>query len=176
MKCRVKRHAVIQPQDPSYRVIPLTKGQNALIDTGDYDWLNQWNWHALSTPTGFYAARNSKRGEGGGHTILMHRALLKLKGKQEGDHENWNTLDNRRFNIRRATHSQNKAHTPKRSDNKSGYIGVIWSNEKNKWRANIRVKGKQRHLGYFNKLTEAAAVRDQAAMKIHGKFASLNSM
>jgi hypothetical protein len=34
---RVNRHAVIQPLDQSYRIIPLTRGQNALVDSTSFE-------------------------------------------------------------------------------------------------------------------------------------------
>ena len=39
LKPRKKRHEVVQPQDPSYRLIPLIQGQNAFIDVEDLELL-----------------------------------------------------------------------------------------------------------------------------------------
>ena len=57
-KLRVKRHAVTQPLDQSYRLIPLTQGQNAIVDVEDFEWLDQWNWCAQWTGRHFYAVRH----------------------------------------------------------------------------------------------------------------------
>ncbi len=61
-KRRMKRHAVTQPLDPSYRLIPLTQHQNAIVDTADFDWLSQWNWHANLCDKGFYVRRTTRQG------------------------------------------------------------------------------------------------------------------
>jgi hypothetical protein len=37
MKFSVKRHAVTQPLESSYRLLPLTRGQNAIVDAADYE-------------------------------------------------------------------------------------------------------------------------------------------
>jgi hypothetical protein len=33
----MKRHSVVQPLDTSYRLIPLTQGQNAIVDAADFE-------------------------------------------------------------------------------------------------------------------------------------------
>jgi hypothetical protein len=95
-----KRHEVIQPLDTSYRLIPLTQNQTAIVDVSDYEYLNQWNWHAQYSKAvkGFYAVRWM---EGGG-TLQMSRAILGLQygNPTEADHRSGNTLDNRRDNLR----------------------------------------------------------------------------
>ena len=44
---RMPRHPVTQPSDPSYLLIPLTQGQNAIVDAVDYDRLMQFNFGTL---------------------------------------------------------------------------------------------------------------------------------
>src|SRR6266851_8668054 len=136
----VVRHEVVQPPDTSYRLIPLTQGQNAIVDTADYDWLMQWNWCAWwsKDSKSFYAERGEKH-NGHKRTIYMHRTILECGPNQETDHHDRNTLNNRRYNLRKATKSQNRNNQKIRSDNKSGYKGVSWDNRKNKWIAQIAI-------------------------------------
>jgi hypothetical protein len=175
---RVKRHAVTQPQDPSYRLIPLTKGQNAIVDTSDYDWLNQWNWYAEwnNKDRTFRAGRNGYRTGGlpASH-ILMHRVILDCKPGEEVDHEDRNPLNNRRKNLRKCTHSQNVCNASLSSGNKSGFKGVSKVSGAERWVAQIQTSaGKKKHVGYFYSPEEAARAYDKAAKEIHGEFAFLN--
>jgi hypothetical protein len=169
---RVKRHAVTQPSDPSYRFIPLTQGQNAIVDTGDFEWLSKWNWFAWwsADTKSFYAMRHPTKSD----QLQMHNVILGIQPGERGDHINRNTLDNRRNNLRKATHGQNQHNQRKRCNNSSGYIGVSWDKRKNKWRAYVSLNRKQTFLGYFDSAEQAAHARDDAATKMHGQFASLN--
>jgi len=167
-KYRVKRHAVTQPRDPSYKIIPLTKRQNALVDTADFEWLNQWNWTALpNSMGGFYAKRRSSG-------IYMHRLILDCNKWEQADHRNHDTLDNRRSNLRRAVGSQNHRNQKIRSNNRSGFKGVSWDKVKNKWYASIRIHGKTKALGFYRSKEIAARVYDEAAKSMFGEFAHLN--
>src|SRR5208282_311362 len=102
-----------QPTSPSYREIPLTQGQVALVDIADFEWLNQWKWTAQWSESNqcFYAIRRpGKSADGKRHKIWMHRLILglMLRDEREGDHiKTGKTLDNRRANLRIANHSQN---------------------------------------------------------------------
>lgn len=168
---RVKRHAVIQPLDPSYKIIALTQGRFTTVDAADYPWLNQWPWYAYwnAHTHSFYAARNEKR-----KRIYMAREILKCGPKEEAEHQNHDTLDNQRKNLRKATSSQNSSNRRIRSDNTSGFKGVSWCKKTKNWKAMIGHKGTQIYLGYFNSAEEAARAYDEAAKKFHGEFASLN--
>ena len=46
------------------------------------------------------------------------------------------------------------------SSNKSGYVGVSWRKDRNKWTARIRVGLEYKHLGNFKSLKEAVIFRD----------------
>ncbi len=170
---RVKRHAVIQPQDPSYKIIALTQGQNTKVTAADHPWLNQWNWcaHWNKNASSFYVVRweNIK---GRRYMIQMAREILGCGPSEEADHKNRDSLDNRRNNLRKATHSQNSSNQGISSDNTSGFKGVRWN--KGRWQAYITHKGIFINLGRFDSKQEAALVYDYAARKLHGEFAVLN--
>jgi hypothetical protein len=170
-KARVHRHGVVQPQDQSIRLIPLTQGQNAIVDAEDFEWLDQWNWCAAWMPhtRSFYAVRV----EPDKSVTYMARKILECAPGQEVDHANHDTLDNRRQNLRKATHAQNVCNR-KPQKNSSGYVGVSWESAQRKWRAGIKHAGVSMNLGNFDSAEEAARVRDEAAKRLHGEFAVLN--
>jgi hypothetical protein len=105
----------------------------------------------------------------------MHRLILNPPAGFVTDHINGNRLDNRRINLRIATHRQNcQNQRPKGLH--SQYIGVtkIRQGKWERWMAQIRHDGIRIHLGYFTDEIEAARAYDQAALAHHGEFASLN--
>ena len=65
------------------------------------------------------------------------------------DHINGNRSDNRIENLRECTNSQNTANRNKLSTNKSGFKGVHFVKSTGKWRAQITIDSKPKHLGYF---------------------------
>lgn len=164
----------LHPADPAYRTIPLTQGQFAIVDAADYDWLNQWKWHAdwAKTSQSFYARRKLSKAEGGtGRIITMHRQILGFPVGMDVDHKNHDSLDNRRTNLRKATRSQNVFNTFRQSVNKSGYKGVFWS--AGKWRATIGLNKKLIYLGRFDDPAVAHQVYLKA-LKLHaGEFSCL---
>jgi hypothetical protein len=76
------------------------------------------------------------------------------------DHINHIRYDNRLSNLREANNTLNQKNTSKRKDNITGVTGVHWQD--NRWRVQIGIKGKNKHLGMFLNLEEAIAVRKQA--------------
>lgn len=165
---RLKRSEVIQPQDPSYRLIPLTQGRVAIVDSADFKWLNQWNWHAHWDPStlSFYAKKKKN--------ISMHRLILGCEIGEDGDHRNHDTLDNRRRNLRKATKSQNAMNRKTRRDSSTGFRGVV--KRKTRFEVYIGVKGKRHYMGSRPTAREAAALYNEAAPKYHGEFARLNTL
>lgn len=78
------------------------------------------------------------------------------------DHINGVKTDNRITNLREVSNQQNQQNATMRKNNTSGVTGVYWYKDGKKWHAQIRVGKKRMHLGYFDTLEEAAAVRKQA--------------
>lgn len=161
------------------KTIELTQGQHALVDDCDYDYLNQWKWHALHQPTinGFYACRNMNLGYKNGKqkhkAIRMHRTIIEsvigreLQRNEFVDHINHNPLDNRRENLRIASIRQNAQNLKRKTTSK--YPGVCWHKEKQKWIAQIQLKGNKKHLGTFNDEIQAAKVYEQACRELVGE-------
>jgi len=74
--------------------IKLTKGQVALVDDEDFEYLNQWKWFAHVRRDRYYAARSDWSNRPKSKTISMHRVILGITNpKLFGDHKNHNTLD-----------------------------------------------------------------------------------
>jgi len=149
--------------------IPLTKGEVAIVDDCDYDYLMQWKW-CVGTR---YAVRIQL-----GKNIYMHKVILEQMGYkdfEQGDHINGNKLDNRRENLRPATSKQNSRNRPS-FRGISSFRGVTWDYERGKWRSDIKVDGKHKFLGRFDDENAAAIAYNHAATLYYGKFAYLNAV
>lgn len=159
------------PSEQSYREIPLTFGQVAIVDAADYEWLMLSKWQAVwDKKKQDYYARKADDGE----YKSMHRQILGLKhgDPREGDHWDGKGLHNWRANLRICTRGQNKRNAPKRKDNTSGYKGVDF--HKGVYRARINRDGKSIYLG--TRSTAKAAHFElyvPAAKEHHQEFARL---
>ena len=156
--------------------IILTKGQVALVDDADYEWLMQWKWHVHKSGGGFYAVRAEWDGEKQ-HIVHMSRVILDAPRGKEVDHKNHCTLDNRRCNLRICTKSQNQHNQIKQKRSTSSvYKGVYWDRGGNRWQSRIKINGHSIYLGNFCSESEAALIYNDAAIKYHGEFAKLNEV
>lgn len=149
--------------------IKLSKGQYATVDDQDFDWLNQWSWHYSSNG---YAMRvtyikGSGRQNQKNEYVLMHRAINKTPAGKLTDHINRDKLDNRRSNLRNADKSLNSINRPLQSNNKSGYKGIHWFKRISMWQVYINKKGKRVNLGYYQELSDAIKVRQEAENRLH---------
>lgn len=157
--------------------IALTQGQYAIVDDADYEELSKYKWYAQKRNSGnFYAARtffgeNNKRYE-----VYMSRQILGLeKGDlRQADHQNHNTLDNSRINLRVCTQQENLMNQESALNTTSRFKGVHWYKRSKKWRAQIVINKKVKHLGYFIYEKLAALAYNEAAKKYFGEFANLN--
>lgn len=156
----------------SVDLIPLTQGKYAIVDSEDYEHLNQWKWYAAKdNKTGDFIARRANMGI----MVLMSRFILGIEmgDKNVADHINHNTLDNRRCNLRKCTQQQNTMNQVSKGKT-SRFKGVSWYSNQNQWVARIMIKGKHINLGVFDSEIEAAKAYDKKAKELHGEFAFIN--
>lgn len=146
-----------------------------LFDLEDYDKIKDYCWLVVrKRPNSKYRRVQAGCGHGRGNRsiVKMHRLIL---GDNDlglvTDHINGNTLDNRKENLRFCTIEENNRNLRAKHD---GYKGV--QKEKKKWVANIVVDHVKHRIGLFNTPEEAALAYNEAALKYHGEFASLNDV
>lgn len=142
-------------------------GGFALIDDEDLSKISSMKWRVQRIESLKYAVSNQSK-----VLISMHRLIL---GNKDGffiDHKNGNALDNRKKNLRFCTHAENMRNRKINKNNKSGYKGVFY--HQNKWVSQIRVNGKKIYLGRYVDKREAAKAYDQAAKKHFKEFSRLN--
>jgi HNH endonuclease len=97
--------------------------------------------------------------------------------ENEIDHKDGNDRNNKIFNLRDGTQSQNLMNQKMRSNNTSGVTGVYWNEKKQRWGAYITSKehGKRKNLGHFADFEKACQVRWDAEDQYHGEFARRHS-
>lgn len=156
--------------------IKLTQNKFAIIDEEFYSEIIKYKWHTDSKNRKTNYASNRCTINMRMHRYIMQLAGFYIKNKQV-DHINGNGLDNRLENLRIATKQQNNRNVSKRANNTTGYKGVVKDNRHNNiFYARITINNKSKHLGTFNNILDAAKCYNQAAIKYHGEFASLNNV
>lgn len=154
--------------------IELTHGYIALVDDEDFDMLSKFKWRAYQNPHYqhlIYAITTTSKRK----TLRMHRHILGAKKGEIVDHQNHNTLDNRRANLRIVTALENSRNVKLRSDNTSGVCGVHFHKTSKKWVARFtRRDGSILFVEYFEKIEDAIKARKNAERKFnfhenHGK-------
>lgn len=111
-----------------------------------------------------------------GKKYRAHRlAFVYMTGEcpPEVDHKNRNRSDNRWVNLREATRSQNNVNSKLRNNNKSGFRGVCWCKNTQKWKATINVGGNQKWLGRHSTMEKAFEAYRFAAIELYGDFVNL---
>lgn len=149
------------------KIIPLNKGKEALVDDEDFDMLSRYHWYCdvhgyvrTSTP----------------YKMYMHRLIMNPPKNMQIDHSDNNRLNNQRSNLRICSESQNRMNAQLRKTSKSGYKGVSWTTEKQRWKVQLRKDGKNVVSKYFQDKHEAARYYNQKAIEFFGDYAWLNTI
>lgn len=140
-------------------------GSEFYFDLEDFEKIKDYCWIEVINKKGYCSIRSHIYNTNA--TYPMHQLIF----DKYCDHINRNPFDNRKCNLRKCTVQENNMNCSIRKDNKSGYIGVAWIKNIKKWRAEIRINKKTKHLGYFNDKEDAIRARLEAEAKYFGEFA-----
>lgn len=157
------------------KIIKIDDKVSFMIDADDYDRVMQHVWkyelHCRSKKPYIISYIMPKQ------RTYLHRFIIQIQreDKRQVDHINLDPADNRKCNLRICERgAQNAINRPKQKNNTSGYKGVFFRKDTNRFRAAIRVNQKLIHLGHFSTAEEAALCYNEAAVKYFGEFAYLN--
>lgn len=148
--------------------IKLTQNKICIIDDEDFEKIVQYKWYYMAC--GYAATRPWDKLTKTYSTIYMHRYILSAEKGMLVDHINGNTLDNRISNLRICSQKENIRNSKMKSSNTSGFRGVFWSKQKNKWMAKITVNYKPIHLGFYADINDAVLAYENGAKKYFGEF------
>lgn len=113
-----------------------------------------------------------------GKTYQVHHIIFALHHGRwpvnQVDHKDRNVINNKISNLREATSQQNNCNRKTRTDNTSGFKGVAW--HRTTYEVRIMVEGKMIHIGSSKDPRIAAQMYNDAAVRYHGEFASLNNL
>ena len=133
--------------------------REAIINIGDlerareihYTWNAIWNKDTES----YYVVTDMKK-NGKWTTERLHRWLMTPLPDQDVDHQDHDTLNNTRSNMKNVSRSENAQNRKgPNKGNASGYRGVSWNKCNRAWRARLMVNGRPVHLGCYATAEEA---------------------
>jgi len=131
--------------------IPLTKGQYALVDDEDFEWLNSKKWQVNEFG---YATTVLSLGKVGGNwkrqRVHMHRLVAMTPSDKVTDHINGVKTDNRKVNLRVCMPRENSYNRNSGVLNSSGYHGVTWNDYHKKWVAAAMIDKRHHCFGHFD--------------------------
>jgi hypothetical protein len=104
------------------------------------------------------------------HRLVALTFIQNPENKKCVDHIDNNKLNNNVNNLRWATITENNRNKVLSSRNTSGVKGVMWLQKRKKWKAQVKIDGKSKHLGYFDNLEDAKKARQNEANRIFGDF------
>ena len=110
-----------------------------------------------------------------GKTYLLHRIIFLMHygfSPDQIDHIDGNSLNNNIDNLRLCEVHENCCNRGMPSNNTSGYKGVYWSKQSQKWVAQITKRRKQYYLGLYPSAADAHAIYQKAAVILHEEFAN----
>lgn len=151
---------------PDYVVGYTFKDEPFYVSIEDYSKIKDICW--IKNDDGYIISGDGDR---------IHRVITGCPDDKLVDHIGGEETrnDNRRSNLRIATHSQNSQNACLHSNNTSGYTGVTWDKRNNKWIAQIKLNYKNIFLGRYKNIDDAIKARQEAEEIYFGEWSYRNS-
>ena len=132
--------------------IYLQDGEEIFVDDEDYERVSQYVWWKTFAGNTRIITSKDDRNEFVYLTPLIQRKSYQI-------------VKNNDFTKKNLTNEGN-AQRWRKANNKgsSKYKGVTWNKKSNKWRSNIQLGNKNKHLGYFANEDDAAKAYNQAVL------------
>lgn len=142
--------------------LPLSKNKFVIIDENDYFWVSKFKLFACGDKSKY--AGYCVYEDGKWKSKLLHRKIIKARGKQIVDHIDGDPLNCRRSNLRIVPQRINVISGRKIKDAKGCYL----DKRRNIWYARIRISSSERlSLGAFKTEKLASIAYKQAVKKYH---------
>lgn len=103
--------------------------------------------------------------------VYLHRWLMGISETETlVDHINFDTMDNRKSNLRIATRTENAQ--SRKGANKNSASGVRnVCKDGNRWLVQIQIDGKNERLGHFDDIEDAKRFAEEKRQELFGDFA-----
>jgi hypothetical protein len=147
-------------------ILTLTREQETVIDLCDLETVIKYRWSAKYDANGdryYVVSGSSTRGS---HMIYLHRFLM---GNPVGvfvDHEDTNSLNNRRHNLRTATRKQNGENRKGAQANSRTGIRGVFIRDDTSYYVQVTHNKKRIRKGSFPKTPEGLREAEQAAIDL----------
>lgn len=159
------------------KTLKTTNGVDFYVSDIDYSWVKKHKWHIDNY--GYILTKNKNYlvfPDLKVKLVKLHRLIFIKRGiniPEYIDHINGNKADNTRSNLRLATNQQNQANSKISKNNKSGYKGVCWDKDNNKWVSQIMFNRKHIKLGRFKTKEDAYLKYCEKAKELFGVYAKI---
>jgi hypothetical protein len=142
-------------QNGMKELISFCKKYKSQIDDSDFEWLSKHSWWIIkSYHCVYFATLIDKR------KILLHRLLVpEVPNGMVVDHDDGNSLNNQRYNLKIITHQENCLKARVSSSSKLGIRGISKLRHLG-YVPNVWV-GKKVSLGTYKTIQEAVEVRNK---------------
>ena len=152
-----------------YVIMYTSKGEPFLVDLEDFWRVKDICWHKNNN--GYFLSYQ------GSKTTYLHRLIMDCPDDMDVDHKYGSDTkyDNRKYNLRICTKSENARNKELEPQSYSHCVGVVRDKKTNKWIAQIGVNGKTIILGRYVDLDDAIQARKDGERQYFGEWSYDNS-